>query len=56
MTDSTRGNESNEQVREDPVRDLRTVLDVVAKGMIQREALVELRLRAREMANQVRVT
>ena len=56
MTDSTRDNESNEKLREDLVRDLRTVLDVVTEGMIQREALLELRRRAREMANQVRVT
>ena len=56
MTDSTRANESNEQLREGLVRDLRTVLDVVAEGMIRREALLELRRKAREMANQVRVT
>ena len=56
MTDSTRANESNEQLCEDLVRDLRTVLDVVAESMLQREGLLELRRRAREMANQVRVT
>jgi len=56
MADNTRDNDSNEQVREDLVRDLRTVLDVVAEGMIRREALLDLRRRAREMANQVRVT
>ena len=56
MTDSTRANESNEQLRENLVRDRRTVLDVVAEDMIRRESLLELRRKAREMANQVRVT
>ena len=55
MTDSVRDNESDEQLRNALTRDLRTILDVVAEHMIQRETLLELRHRAREMANQVRV-
>jgi len=55
MTESVRDNESDAQLPEALIRDLRTILDVVAERMIQREALLELRHRAREMANQVRV-
>jgi hypothetical protein len=46
--------ETDDQIRDDLIRDLRTLLDTVATARMQREVLIDLRRRAREMGSQVR--